>query len=237
VSDNGKVPTRPSSQTEVDAFLRRVAEVPPPSAVGERGRLLFALDATASRQPTWDRASRLQGEMFRATADLGGLEMQLAFYRGFGEFRASPWLRDSGQLLRMMTSTFCLAGETQIGKVLRHAINQTKERKANALVFVGDAVEENVDRLGALAGELGLLGVPAFMFQEGADPLVEFAFRQVAKLTNGAYCRFDAASADTLRELLKAVAVYAAGGRKALAHYAEQRGGESRLLIGQMKGS
>ena len=237
MSDNGKVPTRPSSQTEVDAFLRRVAEVAPPSAPGERGRLLFALDATASRQPTWDRASRLQGEMFRATADLGGLEMQLAFYRGFGEFRASPWLRDSGQLLRMMTSTFCLAGETQIGKVLRHAINQTKERKVNALVFVGDAVEENVDRLGALAGELGLLGVPAFMFQEGADPLVEFAFRQVAKLTNGAYCRFDAASADTLRELLKAVAVYAAGGRKALAHYAEQQGGESRLLIGQMKGA
>ena len=173
--------------------------------------------------------------MFTATADLGGLEIQLAFYRGFGEFKVSPWLTDSADLLGRMTATFCLAGETQIGKVLRHVINETKKRKVNALVFVGDSIEEDVDKLGALAGELGLLGVPAFLFHEGDDPIAGFAFRQIARLTNGACCRFEASSARTLRELLGAVAVYAAGGRPALEDLAKRRGGEALRIAHQVK--
>ncbi|MDP6786557.1 MAG: VWA domain-containing protein [Rhodospirillales bacterium] len=234
-SDDKKVPVTKSSNAEVEAFLRKVAAVPHRPATGERGRLLFALDATASRQPTWDHASHIQGEMFAATDDLGGLEIQLAFYRGFGEFKVSPWLTSSADLLGLMTATFCLAGETQIGKVLRHAINETKKRKVNALVFVGDSIEEDVDKLGALAGELGLLGVPAFMFHEGEDPIAKFAFRQIARLTNGACCSFDASSARTLRELLGAVAVFAAGGRPALEDLAKRQGGEALRIAHQVK--
>jgi len=234
-SDDKNVPVRKSSNAEVEAFLRKVAAVPVRRAAGERGRLLFALDATASRQPTWDHASRIQGEMFSATDDLGGLEIQLAFYRGFGEFKVSPWLTDSADLLGRMTATFCLAGETQIGKVLRHAINETKKRKVNALVFVGDSIEEDVDKLGAAAGELGLLGVPAFLFHEGDDPIAGFAFRQIARLTNGACCRFDANSAQTLRELLGAVAVFAAGGRPALDDLAKRHGGAALRIAHQVK--
>ncbi|HJO96642.1 MAG: VWA domain-containing protein [Rhodospirillales bacterium] len=236
-SDDKKVPVRKSSDAEVEAFLRKVAAVPVRPSTGERGRLLFALDATASRQPTWDQASHIQGEMFSATDDLGGLEIQLAFYRGFGEFKVSPWLTDSGDLLGRMTATFCLAGETQIGKVLRHAINETKKRKVNALVFVGDSIEEDVDKLGAVAGELGLLGVPAFLFHEGEDPIAKFAFRQIARLTNGACCSFDASSAQTLRDLLGAVAVFAAGGRPALEDLAKRRGGEALRIAHQVKNS
>ena len=234
-SDDKKVPVKKSSSAEVESFLRKMAATPVHRASGERGRLLFALDATASRQPTWDHASRIQGEMFSATADLGGLEIQLAFYRGFGEFKVSPWLTDSAELLRRMTATFCLAGETQIGKVLRHTINETKKHKVNALVFVGDSIEEDVDKLGALAGELGLLGVPAFMFHEGVDPIAGFAFRQIARLTNGACCSFDASSAQTLRELLGAVAVFAAGGRAALEDLAKRHGGEALRIAHQVK--
>ena len=234
-SDDKNVPVRKSSNAEVEAFLRKVAAVPVRRAAGERGRLLFVLDATASRQPTWDHASRIQGEMFSATDDLGGLEIQLAFYRGFGEFKVSPWLTDSADLLGRMTATFCLAGETQIGKVLCHTINETKTRKVNALVFVGDSIEEDVDKLGAVAGELGLLGVPAFMFHEGDDPIAGFAFRQIARLTNGACCRFDAKSAQTLRELLGAVAVFAAGGRPALDELAKRRGGVALHIAHQVK--
>ena len=160
--------------------------------------------------------------MFQETAALGGLEIQLAYYRGFGEFRASPWTAESATLLRQMSAVFCLAGETQIRKVLQHAVNESKKHAVNALVFVGDCVEEDIDKLGAIAGELGLLGVPAFVFHEGRDPMAEFAFKQIATLTNGAYCRFDAASAQTLRELLRAVAVYAAGGRLALEDFARK---------------
>jgi hypothetical protein len=234
-SDDKQIPVTKSSNAEVDAFLRKVAAVPVRRAAGERGRLLFVLDATASRQPTWDHASRIQGEMFSATDDLGGLEIQLAFYRGFGEFKVSPWLTDSADLLGRMTATFCLAGETQIGKVLRHTINETKTRKVNALVFVGDSIEEDVDKLGAVAGELGLLGVPAFLFHEGDDPIAGFAFRQIARLTNGACCRFDAKSAQTLRELLGAVAVFAAGGRPALDDLAKRRGGVALHIAHQVK--
>ncbi len=233
---DGKVPSARSSQAQVDAFLDKVKAMPAVRAAGGRGRLIFAMDATASREPTWDMAAEIQGQMFVETAALGGLDIQLAFYRGFGEFKVSGWTADEKSLLKLMTAVRCLAGQTQIGKVLQHAANVTKERKVNALVFVGDAFEEDIDAVGKIAGALGLLGVPAFMFHEGDNPLAGFAFQQVAKLTNGAYCQFDASSARTLRELLGAVAVYAAGGRPALEDLARKRGGEVLKIAHQVKG-
>ena len=231
---SSKLPSK-ISKDDVQKFLSKVAAAPVRNKAGEKGRLIFALDATASRQPAWDRACHLQGEMFQETAALGGLEIQLAYYRGFGEFRASPWTAESATLLRQMSAVFCLAGETQIRKVLQHAVNESKKHAVNALVFVGDCVEEDIDKLGAVAGELGLLGVPAFVFHEGRDPMAEFAFKQIATLTNGAYCRFDAASAQTLRELLRAVAVYAAGGRLALEDFARKKGGAILQIAHQIK--
>ena len=230
-----KLPTNKSATTDIQDFLRRVAATPVRTQPGERGRLIFALDATASRQPTWDQACRLQAEMFSETAALGGLEIQLAYYRGFRDFTASAWTSDSRALLRDMTSVYCLAGETQIERVLRHAVAETKKRRVNALVFVGDCVEEDIDRLGAVAGELGLLGVPAFLFQEGDDAFAELAFGQIARLSGGAHCRFDSGSARMLRELLSAVAVFAAGGRKALENLARERGGAILQIAHQMK--
>ena len=135
-----------------------------------------------------------------------------------------------------MTSVSCRGGYTQIEKVLRQAITQTKKKKVQALVFVGDCVEENVDRLCHLAGELGLLGVPVFMFQEGAEPRTKSAFKQIAQLTRGAYCPFDAASAGQLRDLLSAVAVYAAGGQAALENFSSNRSEVVRRLTRQMGG-
>ncbi len=223
-----------ASEADVAAFLETLARTPP-AIVGEgRGRLLFALDATASRQPTWDRATRLQADMFTAAASLGGLSIQLCFYRGLGEFRASRWLSDAADLVRMMGSVQCRAGETQIGKVLQHAVNEASRERIGALVFVGDCIEENVDRLAGRAGELGTLGVPAFMFHEGFDLRAEMAFRQIARLTAGAYCRFDAGSAEALRSLLCAVAVYAAGGRPALARLAEGGSGAAKQIALQL---
>ncbi|MGF1641148.1 MAG: VWA domain-containing protein [Rhodospirillales bacterium] len=230
----GKVPSK-TPASDVDAFLGKLAKAPKPGTGGERARLIFALDATASRQPTWDQAAEIQGEMFVQTAALGGLAIQLCCYRGFGEFKVSPWLTRPADLLRMMSSVYCLAGRTQIRKVLQHSINETRAGRVAALVFVGDCVEEDVDALGSLAGELGVLGVPAFMFHEGTDPVATFAFKQIARLTHGAYCRFDPGAADTLRTLLGAVAVFAAGGRRALEDLAGRRGGAVRLIAHQVK--
>lgn len=230
-----KVPEkRGSTAADVRDFLNKVAAAPKPVGTGRRGRLLFALDATASRQPLWDRAARITAEMFLATAALGGLDVQLAFYRGLGEFMVGRWTADAEGLARSMTGVQCLAGETQLRKVLKHAVNETKKDKVNALVFIGDAFEEDVDAVGAVAGELGLLGTPAFMFHEGRDEVAAFAFQQVAKLTGGAYCRFDTASADVLKDLLGAVAAYAAGGRPALEDRARRQGGAVLAIADQM---
>jgi len=235
MSDDKKLPSQKSSSGEIADFLNKVAMAPSVAAPGQRGRLIFAMDATASREPTWDRASHTQAEMFKETSALGGLEIQLVYYRGFGECRASQWISESKEMLRRMTGVFCLAGHTQIAKVLRHAIKESKAKKVNALVFVGDALEEDIDRLGHLAGQLGLLGLPCFMFHEGGDPVVANAFRQIARLSGGACCPFDASSPRQLRDLLSAVAVYAAGGRKALSDYSDKRGGVVRQLTHQVK--
>ncbi len=225
-----------STASEVDAFLDKLARTPKAPGGSLRGRLIFGMDATASRQAMWDRAAKIQGEMFIETAALGGLDMQLAFYRGFGEFKVSKWVGDGKELLALMTSVFCLAGETQIAKVLRHAVNEAAGKKINAVVFVGDCIEEDVDKLGAIAGKLGILGVPVFMFQEGNDPVAAFAFKQIAKLSGGANCHFDAASATVLRDLLKAVAVFAAGGRPALEDLGRKHGGAALGIVHQLKG-
>jgi hypothetical protein len=232
--DATKIPAAAMS-TEVDEFLRQIAATPTPARAPGMGRLIFAIDATASRQPTWDRACQIQAEMFSATASLGGLAIRLCYFRGFGEFHASPWLTESSALVGQMTSVTCLAGTTQIARVLRHAIDEAGRLRVNALVYIGDAMEEGEDGLAELAGKLGLLGVPAFIFQEGSEARAERAFRQIARLTRGAYMRFDAASAGSLRDLLNAVAVYAAGGQKALAEYAQRAGGEALLLTRQLK--
>ncbi len=229
-----KLPGTPS-QSAVDDFLRKVAQAQAVPADEGRGRLVFAMDATASREPTWDRASHIQAEMFAETAALGGLEIQLVYYRGFGECKASPWVSTSKDLLRRMTGVFCLAGQTQIAKVLQHTIRETERKKVAALVFVGDCMEEDVDKLGHLAGRLGLLGVPCFMFHEGNEPLARSAFQQIARLSGGAYCPFDANSAQHLRDLLSAVAVFAAGGRKALETFSQGKGGVVSLLTHQVK--
>ncbi|MBT5456796.1 MAG: VWA domain-containing protein [Rhodospirillaceae bacterium] len=220
--------------SEVQEFLDKLARTPAVHSSTGRGRLLFAMDATASREPSWDRACHIQGEMFQATDGLGGLEVQLIYFRGYGECKATKWMDKSGKLVRAMTSVRCLGGRTQIGRVLKHAISETKKRKVNAMVLVGDCMEEDVDDLCASAGELGVLGVPVFVFQEGDEPAATLAFRQFATLTGGAHCRFDSSSASQLKDLLAAVAVFAAGGRKALADFSRRTGGATAQITSQL---
>jgi len=230
-----QTPAPAASRPEIDAFIERVKTLKPAATGGKRGRLVFALDATMSRQPTWDSACALQADMFREAATIGGLDIQLVYFRGLGECRASGWVAGSEKLADLMSRIDCRGGHTQIGKVLAHARQEHARRKVQALVFVGDAMEEAVDDLCQAAGELGLLGVPVFMFQEGSDGVAENAYREIARLSRGAYCRFDTGSAHELGELLRAVAAYAAGGLKALADLSARKSTGARLLLAQLK--
>ncbi|WP_309086282.1 VWA domain-containing protein [Chelativorans sp.] len=210
----------------VEAFVRQARAL---ATVGKSsGRMILALDATMSRQPTWDLACEIQAEMFDAVGKAGALNVQLVYYRGYGECAASRFVADTQALKKLMTRIDCRGGRTQIGKVLSHALKENVRGKVNALVFIGDAMEENVDELAQRAGELGIKGVPVFVFQEGSDPAATTALREIARLSKGAWFRFDRKSGDTLARLLGSVAVFAAGGLPAL----EARGRpEDRQMI------
>ncbi|WP_415716485.1 VWA domain-containing protein [Roseibium sp.] len=223
----------PSAASDISDFLAKAKQLKPDPQ--SEGRLIFALDATMSRQPTWDQACHIQGEMFQEADKIGGLKIKLVYFRGFGECRASRWFEQGQDLARAMGRITCQGGRTQIRKVLSAAITAADREKIAAVVYVGDCMEENVDELCDKAGQLGMLGVPMFLFQEGRDQVAERAFRELARLTKGAFCRFDAGSAQQLAELLKAVAVFASGGQKALKELEQSGGQGARLLLEQLK--
>lgn len=223
---------RARDSNEVDAFLERARSVAPHAS--GRGRLIFALDATISRQPTWDLAQSIQGEMFRATAAQGGIDVQLVYFRGFRECRASRFVSQGEGLGALMAKISCQAGKTQVGRVLSHALDETRAQRVGALVYIGDAMEESVDGVAHLAGQLGLLGLKAFMFQEGHDPAATAAFREIARLTGGAWASFDMSAPRRLSELLGAAAAYAAGGLPELEKRAGRGEDAARLLLSQM---
>lgn len=209
-----KPPAKDNPPQDVRAFLERAKNVQRFTA--GRSRLLFAIDATASRQPTWDLACELQADMFRASADLASLTIQLAYYRGLGELQFSGWHTDAAALAERMSGVHCAAGRTQIARLLRAAIKQQGQAQARAMIFIGDAVEENEVKLQELAGQCRLHSMPLFLFQEGDDARVKQCFEALARISGGAYDQFNSRSAERLRELLGAVARYAAGGRAAL---------------------
>jgi hypothetical protein len=229
-------PTQPSPR--VAALLEKTRR--------NRVRVIFALDATASREPTWDMAAQQQAAMFEEAAQIGGLDVQLVYYRGPDEVRHSSWFSDAHELVGRMSAIRCMAGATKIARILRHIRTENEREKVAAAVFIGDACEE---MRGALYDAAAGLGVPIFMFQEGDglagyvdqyggivldDPpqKVEHVFREIARLTNGAYARFNVGVAKQLGELLRAVAVFAVGGIAALTH---QDTDSARKLLGQMK--
>lgn len=217
-----------SSSKEISSFIKAAGE----AGQSGSGRLIFSLDATMSRQPTWTRAMTIQSSMFDAVGKAGGLSVQLVYFRGFGECRASKWVINAAALRDLMLGIECRGGHTQIVKVLNHATRETTKKNVSALVFIGDAIEESIDFLCQKAGELGLKGVRCFFFQEGHDGTAEHGFREMARLTGGAYFRLGPDSARELSELLGAVAMYARGGLKALSSSGSNK---ARLLLEQMK--
>lgn len=221
-----------STRSEIAAFVQQAKQ---PALSQQRTRLIFALDATMSRQPTWDLACSYQGDMFDAAAARGGLDIQLMYFRGQGECGASKWVQDAGALSALMSRIQCRGGRTQIGKVLSHSIKAAKQKKIGALVYVGDAMEENPDHVCDLAAELAIRGTPVFLFHEGGEAAAAATFQEIARLTRGAYMPFDSGAASALRDLLIAVASFASGGRSALKALQLQGNGSAARLLKQLK--
>jgi hypothetical protein len=209
------------ARPRLEAFFERVDPV--------RGRVVFALDATASRQATWDTAAQLQAQMFETVAAGGALDVQLVWFRGIDEFHVSPWKSDAHSLARIMSSVSCRSGPTQIWTTLNHVRKTNAREKINALILISDACEEPPSSLYSEARELG---VPVFLFHEGDNPEVRMIFAELAHITGGAAAQFDTGAAARLADLLKAVAAFATGGIKALA---AQKTDAATLLLTQIK--
>ena len=220
-----------TNSEKVGEFLAQVKKTPSRIQRENTGRLVFGMDATASRERTWDNACQIQSKMFRATDDIGAINVQLCYYRGFNEFQYSGWSSSGEELIKEMTNVSCLGGHTQIAKIFKHALEEHRTQKIRALVFVGDALEENADELCYLAGKFGVFNIPIFMFQEGNSNAVMSTFKQVALLSGGAYAPFNSGSVKELQDLLSSVAVFVAGGHKALEKFEKSDRGREILTL------
>ena len=223
-----------TSSGKLGDFLAQVKNTPSRIQRESVGRLVFGMDATASREKTWDNACQIQSKMFRATDDIGAINVQLCYYRGFNEFQCSGWSSSGEELIKEMTNVSCLGGHTQIAKIFKHALEEHRTQKIRALVFVGDALEENADELCFLAGKFGVFNIPIFMFQEGSSSAVMSTFKQVALLSGGAYAPFNSGSVKELQDLLSSVAVFVAGGHKALEKF-EKKDRSRKILTLQLR--
>jgi hypothetical protein len=225
----------PSGKASVDQFLAEVSGARIPS-MRPTQRMLFGIDATASRQPTWDLACELHAELFVAAARAGNLAIQLCYYRGLNEFVASQWATTSNQLCEQMISVSCRGGQTQVCRLLEHALQEAARHPVRALVFIGDCFEEDEATALRFVGQLAIRALPVFIFQEGRNLTAARVFSSIARLSNGAHVPFDAASPEQLKRLLGAIAQFASGGRSALEDYARRIGGvETRTLLSQLK--
>ena len=222
--------TQTSAKEDISKFLDAVSKAPRRPASG-RGRVVVGIDATMSRQPAWDAACAVQGEMFAAAGTLGRLEAQVVFFRGMAECKASAWTSDPRALGDKMSRVDCRGGQTQIERIFAHVAKEHAKYRVDALVYIGDAMEEPIDSLCARAGELGLKKIPGFFFHEGPDFQARAAFVEFARLMNGACFDFDSRSPQRLKELLGAIGAWAAGGGLALEDYARKTGGAAKEAL------
>ena len=179
---------------------KSLLRMPSDSPALPRARVIYAIDATASREHAWSIARDLQARMFIEAGSTGILNLQLVYFQGV-ICRASKWASRGEDLARWMGAIQCEAGLTQIGRTLQHALREHEKAPVHGITFIGDAMEEDLGALGALADELGAAGVPLHMCQEGNDAVVRNAFRLLALKTGGTYSAFNPAVPQTIERL------------------------------------
>lgn len=200
-------------------------------------RIIFSLDATASRAPTWQQAQSLHQELFDAASESEstGLALQLCYFKGVATFHSSHWVTTADGLRKALSEVYCEGGITQLQRLLHHCLDQHPDsRSLKAIIFVGDAVEEDAGVLNDLAIKCRMAKRPLFIFQEGSDATASVVFASMAALSGGVHITLGDGSADRLRGLLASVIRLATGGRKALE---SSRRESDKLLLAELKRS
>ncbi len=200
--------------------------------------ICFVIDATGSRQHSWQQAQRTQAEMFDAVKSAGNLKLSIVCHRGnrvsdLGTF-ATP-----ADAKRSMAAVSCEAGNTEIIGSLKAAMG----KKPSTIIMIGDCFEENFGDLQQVCSKLAAEQIRVYAFVEGNDPNGQHAYKMAADLTGGIFQPFG--SGLDLSDLCVAAAVFDVGGQqafdkliasghagaKALEHQVKRLGGPGPKLL------
>jgi len=192
----------------------------------QKTNIIFAVDATASREHFWSETIKIQDKMFSTAQKAGAnLHAQLVSYSGEtfdGEIHRTPWHNDAHALSDHLRSVRCAPSQTQIEKVFRHALNECCKRDVHALILVGDSYEENVPTLVRLASQINQKGIKLFMFHDtkttctAEDTLT--VFKKIAKAAEGFYVPFNVGDLAVLGDYLKVVGALATKNKTVIDH-------------------
>jgi hypothetical protein len=215
----------------MNAALDRLGLAKPQSA-HPGGRLIVALDLTASRAESLIQARIATAQMFAAIKAVGKVTIKLAYWRG-DECKTTAWHDDADKITGAMLSLSCKTGTTQICRVLKQAL--AEKEKLSGVVLVGDHSEDIPEELLDLAATLGGRSIPLFIFHEVVDHdqralQARPVFEQMAKLSGGVYSEFRPDSGAILRELLSTVAAFSAAGHEGVKQIAQPVTAPARQL-------
>lgn len=195
-------------------------------------RLLFTLDATASREGAWNVARKITHSMFEQLP--GELEVSLGWHGGGSLQEITPFSTQSRGFLDKLNSVNCSAGRTALNDLLQEC---TQIPRLRALVYIGDCFEENEENAYAIAEQLRIKGIKLFIFHDRSSERYGYnvddakrIFANLIDICGGCLLDFNESSANKSKELLDAIAVYAAGGTKLLEQKRKQLPGAAKLL-------
>ena len=204
------------------------AEPPTETDTPHRPRLVFAVDATASREPAWAAARQVTDALVKALP--GELDVALAVHGGSRVHTFTAFTNNAATLRDRAAGVSCQAGMTRLLPILSASL---KHPGVRVVVYIGDVFEENVVLGRRLADAMGVAGTKLIVLHDTADLSARRdaeVFWDLAKRTGGCVLPFDASAPGRLRDLLSAVAVYAVGGEKLLRQRRHELPGALALL-------
>ena len=185
-----------------------------PDEAPTRPRLVFAFDATASREPAWATARQVTDALVKALP--GELDVALAVHGGSTLHTFTEFTADARTLRDRAAGIGCIAGFTRMLPILARSLKRPGVR---VVVYIGDVFEESLGRGRNLADAMGRRGMKLIVLHDTSDAAARGhaeIFLDLARRTGGCVLPFDASAPAKLRELLAAVAVFAVGGRALL---------------------
>lgn len=176
-----------------------------------RARLVFALDATGSRQVTWETCAVPLTDALLTALPGHQLDVALAWYGG-GRVTFTGFTSHLGTLRDRAAGVRPKAGRTQFLEILTRCVLQTEGVKVVCLV--ADTFEESPPLALKLADALKARGTRLLILHDSASQTFGGAeiFAQMAERTGGAVLPFDASALPRMKDLVGAIGVLAVGG-------------------------